>query len=285
LILYKSIFFLIFSIYLFPFFLIKNKYIQDDITLVTALFKVKSNRHKFKSYYNWVNNLLSINRSIVFFIDKKIYSKIKKKRPNTYKNKTIWIKLDLSNFYSYKHFRKEYINTCKIGRKNYLKKNLHNFQLFIIWAEKCFFLKKSIYYNYFKSKCFYWVDAGYFRVRNMTKYINWPSISKCNKDPRVIINGIRRISNKEIVKLKNFDNKAHYYFMNHKNIGAAVFGGKRNYLLRFIYLYYKTIKLFIKKKKFIGSEQNLYTFISYLNRNIVKIINSRNYFYFRSYLS
>lgn len=269
-------------IYLLPFKLIRKKYPQDNITLVTALFKIESNRHYFKEYLNWVNNLLSINSSIVFFIDKEIASQIKYKRPDIYRNKTIWIEEKLSNLYSYKHFKKEFIETYKIDKS----KKIHNVELFTIWAEKCFFLKKCIYNNYFNSKCFYWIDAGYFREKNMTNYLNnWPSIKKCNNDPRVIINGIRIIKNEEMQGLKSFDNKTHYSFMNNINVGAALFGGNSHYLLRFIYLYYKTLKLFIKKKQFIGSEQNLFTFVAYLNPNIVKLINSGKWYYFQLYLS
>ena len=66
---------------------------------------------------------------------------------------------------------------------------------------------------------------------------NWPSIKKCNEDPRVIINGIRIIHKNEINGLKNFDFNTHYKFMNNYNIGSALFGGKSNYLIKFIYLY------------------------------------------------
>ena len=51
------------------------------------------------------------------------------------------------------------------------------------------------------------------------------------------------IKNEEMQGLKYFDNKTHYSFMNNINVGAAVFGGNSHYLLRFIYLYYKTLKL------------------------------------------
>jgi len=256
----------------------KKIYPKDNITLVTALFKLKTNRHKFNSYFNWIKNLLSINSSIIIFTDNYIYKRIKGKRPKIYNNKTIWIKYDFSNLYSYKHFKKDFIKSYKIDRL----KNKHNVQLFIVWAEKCFFLKKSIYRNFFGSKCFYWIDAGYFRDNNMSLFLNnWPSIKKCNEDPRVIINGIRILHKNEINGLKSFDFNTHYKFMNNFNIGSALFGGKSNYLIKFIYLYYKTLKLFIKKEKFIGSEQNLFTFIAYLYPKIVNLINSRKWYYFK----
>ena len=277
----KFIFLLLF-LYFLQNIMLSNHYPQDNITLVTAFFNVSSPRHKFNEYLIWINNLLQLNISLVFFIDKSISVQIKYKRPKIYEKKTIWIENDLTDLYSYKHFKKEFSKSFLIDKAKYK----HSVPLFIVWAEKLFFLKKTIFINYFKSKCFYWIDAGYFREKNMSNYLfNWPSIDKCNEDPRVIINGIRKFDDKELNGLKNFNYQTHDKFMNNYNIAAGLFGGQSSYILKFVYLYYKTIKLFIRKKKFIGSEQNLYTFIGYLHKDIVKVINSGDFYYFKDFLS
>ena len=278
-----KIFLFLIILYFISFFKTHDNYCQDDITLITALFKIETNRYNFTNYLDWVNNLLSINRSIVFFIDKNISQLIKNKRPKIFVNKTIWIENDFKDLYSYKHFKKEFNETYLIDGAKYK----HTVPLFILWAEKCFFIKKTIYYNYFRSKCFYWIDAGYFREKNMSSFINnWPSTEKCYSDPRVLINGVREIGSNEFKLLKSFDYIAHEKFKNNCNVGAGLFGGQAKYLIRFIYYYYKTIKLFYKKKKFIGSEQNLYTYINYLHKDIVNLINTKmNYYYFKTYLS
>ena len=216
-------------------------YSKDDITLVTALFKIKS-KFSFDKYLLWVENLLLLNRSIVFFVDKNISNIVKSKRPKLYKNKTLWIELSIDQFYSYKKFSKNFA-------ESYIKdkeKAYHSIPLYLVWAEKCYFVKKAIKYNYFQSQCFYWIDAGYFRDK-IDKYINnWPTIKKCKEDPRVLINGMREISDQEILDLKNI-NISFYnnYFINKMNVGGGLFGGKPYYLLKFINLYYNTIKKFI----------------------------------------
>jgi hypothetical protein len=233
--------FLLFFLSFLPNILLANHYPQDDITLVTAFFNVSSPRHKFNEYLIWINNLLQLNISLVFFIDKSISNQIKNKRPKKYEKKTIWIENDLTDLFSYKHFKNDFAKSFLIDKAKYK----HSVPLFIVWAEKLFFLKKAIFSNYFKSKCFYWIDAGYFKNKNMRYYLfNWPSIGKCNEDPRVIINGIRKIDNKELNDLKNFNSKTHDKFMNNRNIAAGLFGGKSSYLLKFVYLYYKTISSF-----------------------------------------
>ena len=99
---------------------------------------------------------------------------LKKIRPKEYYNKTVFNTIEIEDFYSYRNFIKDFTNSWKID----FEKKYHTIPLYLIWAEKCSFLKKVIEKNYFNSTCFYWVDAGYFREKEeMDKYIDWPSIN------------------------------------------------------------------------------------------------------------
>ena len=219
---------------------IVKTYTKDEITLVTALFKIKS-KFSFRNYLSWVNNLLLLNRSIIFFVDKKISKNIKRKRPKLYENKTVWIETTIKDFYSYKKFKNNFIESYKLDSE----KSYHTIPLYMVWAEKCSFVKKAIYLNYFHSKCFYWIDAGYFRKKE-EKYINkWPSARKCNDDPRVIINAIRELSSEEIQGLKKFNYLILNDIIKKTNVAGGFFGGNFNFLIKFIHLYYKAVKKFI----------------------------------------
>ena len=225
-----------------------------------------------------------INRSIVFFVDKEISQIIKNKRPKMYQNKTIWIESSIDEFYTYRNFKKNFVDSFNMDREN----SYHTIPLYMVWAEKCTFLKKAIYNNYFHSKCFYWIDAGYFRIKDDKYFKNWPSAKKCFEDPRVIINGIRKLSYQEIEGMKNFNISILNNIINNVNVGGGLFGGKAEYLLKFIELYYEAIKKFIKHNLFIGKDQNLFTYVSYLNPKIVKILNSdkkNDWYYLKKYLS
>ena len=252
---------------------------KDDITLITGLFNIKS-KFKIDKYLNWVENLLLLNASIVFFVDKDISNIIRKKRPKIYENKTIWIETSISEFFAYNYI-KDFIKSYEIDKEN----SYHTISLYLVWAEKCNFLRKAIYHNYFHSKCFYWIDAGYFRKKDNITLNEWPSIKKCIKDPRVIINGIRKVKDHEIKGLKEFNITIYNKFIKKCNVAGGLFGGQTKYLIKFIYLYYKTIKIFIKHNMFIGKDQNIFAYISYLNPNIVKLIYSGNWKYFIYYLS
>ena len=208
---------------------------RDEITLVSALFRMETPRHKFENYIKWVKNLLQINKPFIFYVDKNISSIIKENRPKEYENITIWVELNLSELFFYRHYRKKLEKTYLIDKAKYK----HNVNLFIIWNEKVIFLRKSINKNYFNSKYFFWVDAGFFRDKNMTKYIdNWPSLKKFKKNPKVMLNEIRKIDKKEFYGLMKFDYSTHDKFMNECNMGGAFFGGRYDYLLKFVYFYF-----------------------------------------------
>ena len=161
-----------------------RNFVQDDVTIVTGYQRIKS-KHRFSDYNYWLNNLLKINKSMVFFIDKTIAHKIINKRPKEYLNKTIWIFVSINEFYSYKNFFDEFKKSYLIDVEHFR----HNSLLYTTWAEKVNFLKSAAIKNFFNSKCFYWVDAGNFRNKsNIKDYINWPSSRKCYEDGRVITN-------------------------------------------------------------------------------------------------
>ena len=137
---YKSIFLVIFILFLnYPIkYQAHNKSIED-ITLVTSLYQLPTNRHNFSLYFKWIENLLKINKPIIFFIQKNLSKIIRSKRPKLYENKTIWIEIEFSNLYFYK-YKKEFEKTYKIDKLQ----NVHSVQLFILWNEKLKFLERAI---------------------------------------------------------------------------------------------------------------------------------------------
>ena len=269
------IFFIIYKLYY------KYKYLQDDLTIVSAYYKIRS-KNKAEEYYNWISNFVLLNKSIVFFTNKEFIPTIKKLRPKELYYKTVFIELDIEEFYSYKNFYNEFHETFKIDFENIH----HTVPLYLIWSEKSTFLKKAILKNYFRSKCFYWVDAGYFRhENNMNKFMNWPSTNKCLQDNRLLLGQIGRFSNSDIKGIINFDKNSHYNLQRKNNVIGGIFGGQKRNILKFINLYYNALKLFIINKMFIGKDQNIFSFVAFSHPDIVKLKLCKSYYEFKSYLA
>jgi hypothetical protein len=254
---------------------------QDDLTIVTAFYVIKSKR-SIHEYVTRLINFMKLNHSMVFFTQKSFINIIKEMRPKHLQNKTVFIQMEIKDFYSYKNFGKEFNKTFYIDEEN----SYHTIPLYLIWAEKCSFLKKAILKNYFNSKCFYWVDAGYFVSKKLMKrYINWPSTKKCYENSKVLLNSIRFVNDSERKDLLNFNIDVHKKFQIQTNVGGGVFGGQPKNLLMFINYYYETIKLFISHKIFIGKDQNLFAFVAFSHPEIINLVQSGDFFYFQNYLS
>lgn len=259
------------------------QYTQDNVTLVSAFYIMKS-KFSLYTYIKWLNNLLQLNSSIVFFTEKAFMKIAKNLRPKNLYNKTIFIEMEMKDFFSYQKYGKYFIKSFEIDLEN----GYHTIPLYLIWAEKCMFLKKVIQHNFFNSKCFYWIDSGWFRKsEEMSNYINnWPSPKKCYQDDRVLINLVRKFEDEEIRGIKNFNLTEIKNLEKRINVAGGMFGGRPEKLKKFIDLYYNCINTYIKNSLFIGKDQNLFTYISFSHPEIVKLVFSKgNYFYYKHYLS
>ena len=75
------------------------KYQEDDLTLVSAYYRIKS---KFTSnhYLNWLSNIVMLNKSFVFFTNKEFMPTLKLLRPKELHYKSVFIELEMEDFYS-----------------------------------------------------------------------------------------------------------------------------------------------------------------------------------------
>ena len=209
---------------------------------------------------------------------------LKKKRPKELHYKTVFIEIEMEEFYTYKNFYNEFNKSFYIDKE----KSYHNVPLYIVWAEKCKFLQKAIINNYFNSKCFYWIDAGMFRETRseMTKYINtWPTTKKCFEDPRVFMGLVKYFPDEEKQKIINLDYNAIQKLINDKNVDASMFGGSRANTLKFIDFYYNALRLFIRHNLFIGKDQNIFTFVAFSHPQEINLILSNYYFVSKKYFA
>lgn len=284
---YKKIYLFLFliALYIYFRFIEFNKtinYQKDDLTLVSAYYRIKS-KHTPEQYLKWIKNIVRLNKSIVFFTNKKFMPILKDLRPKDLHHKTVFIELEIEDFFSYINFFKQFNQSYEIDYEN----KYHTVPLYLIWAEKCMFLKKAIVNNYFQSKCFYWIDIGYFREnkRDMEKYINnWPNTKKCFSNNRILMGQLKQFTEKEKEKILNFDYNSHIKLNRHLNVAGNIFGGQIENTIKFIDYYYEAIRLFIKKKIFIGRDQTIFTYVAFAHPEIIELIMVKNYREFRRIL-
>ena len=97
-------------------------------------------KHKSEEYYNWLNNIALLNKSMVFYSNKEFMPTIKELRPKKLYDKTVFIELEMEKSYSNKNFYKEFQDALKRD----FERSCHSVPLYLIWAEKASFVKKVI---------------------------------------------------------------------------------------------------------------------------------------------
>jgi len=83
------------------------QYPQDDLTLVSAYFRIKS-KSKYSEYLNWISNIVLLNKSFVFYTNKEFMPILKEMRPKELHYKTVFIEIEMEEFYSYKNYYNEF---------------------------------------------------------------------------------------------------------------------------------------------------------------------------------
>ena len=93
------------------------QYDKDDITLVSAYYRIKS-KHEPEDYLKWISNIIMLNKSMVLFSNDEFIPILKKMRPKEYYKKTVFIKLEIEEFYSYKNFYIDFNKSFYIDSEN-----------------------------------------------------------------------------------------------------------------------------------------------------------------------
>lgn len=251
-------------------------------TIVTAYFFSKISKASHEIYVERMKNMLVIDNNMVIFCEKK-YSELIRELRKDKLSKTYIIETHYKEFYSYK-----YINTfLEHYNKDHEKQVGHNIYLYMIWNEKPHFLKKAIEIDPFNTDYFLWVDIGCFRKKNVD-FIHWPNQIRINQIPKdkILLLEVYPFSEKEL-ECKEKENLPLFQFTN--RIGATIFGGGKEAIIKWHYLYYELLEYFIIIDRFIGKDQSIMNSLYLINRDLCELVKWKPgchdpWFYLQDYL-
>ena len=95
-------------------------------------------KHTPEEYIKWIKNFVLLNKSIVFFSNKEFMPTLKEMRPIELHKKSVFIEIEMEDFYSYKNFLIILQNYIKM----ILKKIFITFLYILYGLKKVIFLKK-----------------------------------------------------------------------------------------------------------------------------------------------
>ena len=240
--------------------------------IVTAYFQIQS-KQPVACYIEWMQHMLKMQTPMVIFCDEASYPMIASQRPLH----TRIIVTTLKQFHSYK-----YINTY---RANYEidHERYHSPELYLIWAEKAHFVKRAIEMNPFQSNYFLWVDIGCFREPSPVKWPNPNRIREMDTNKVLVLN-VTPFTEKEL----HCTRETLPSFLTNNRLGATIFGGGKEALLRYHELYYEMVEYFISINRFIGKDQSILNSVYLLNPTLFELIEPKpckdEWFYLQDYL-
>ena len=242
------------------------KYYKNPITIVTCFYNLdKKSKHSNDKYYKWISNFLNKPMNIIIFLDKDdiyTYNYIMNCRKHFF-NKTYIISQKMEEWNTYKYI--DYWNYCHSIDS---EKDIHSIELYMLWNEKTYFLKKASKLNPFNSDWFFWTDIGCCRNDNdKDKFMTFPNYNKIiNYDKNKIILSLINPMHDIYYTLNSngipslLDNITYNRSCNIINlVQAGFFGGHINGLKDWFEIYDSILELFINNKIFGGKEQNLMT--------------------------
>jgi len=241
-------------------------------TIVTCYFQMKS-KHPIEHYMEWMKYMLEKQTPMVIFCDKESYPMIHAQRP--YQTRIILTTLE--QFHSYRYMD-TYRANHEMDHETY-----HTPELYLVWAEKAHFVKQAITMNPFQTDYFLWVDIGCFREPCT---VDWPNPQRiASLDPsKVLALNVTPFTEEELQCTK----ETLPSFLTTNRIGATIFGGGREVLLKYHDLYYEMVEHFISVNRFIGKDQSILNSVYLLHPSLFQLIRpgpcKDDWFYLQDFL-
>ena len=243
---------------------------MSNTTIVTSYFQLNQSKSSHERYIERMKNMLIINNPMVIYCDKHSAVFIEEFRTkNGLKEKTIVIPTSFNEFYSIKYiddFMKHYTMDTEqcIG---------HNEFLYMVWAEKSHFVKRTADINPFNSDYFIWCDIGCFR-RSNRQFIHWPNPEKINvlDKNKITLLSVCPFKEHEL-RCNKIEELPSFQFDD--RIGGTIFSGSIDAINQWHKLYYEMLEHFISINRFIGKDQSIMNSVYLLNRDLCNLVNRK----------
>lgn len=238
---------------------------SDDATIVSAYYLIKSKLPSSK-YEEYIKNFMYLDMKCVIATNNETYDKVfKEKYPETERRRYMIIEINDFKVSSY-DWKKDY-------EMDHEKSVGHSPELYMVWAEKSFFLKRVIEENPYNTKYFFWNDIGLFRFPILLEQLkNYPNVKNI-RDEYIYITLVNKFNENDFKNISVCDDRFRY----RNTIAGGNFGGSYYVLMKFIKKYEETLNEFDRLGLFKGKDQSLYSWIIVRNPELFGLVNDSKY--------
>lgn len=261
--------------------------IQNTTTIVTAFFFFAKSKHSLDDYKQWLENFFRYTENpMVIFTSKEMLPLVNNLRTAYSKgmcqsNKNCYATMIITDFNS--PWEIPPIKSIKDALMTQLnldpEKEIHSPDLYAVWNAKAWMLQYVTEQNPFRSRYFLWIDAGAFRTENY-RFGRWPNqeravqIFERDRPHKVLLSLINPFSKEVCTKLQNrmaaYDVEQGPLKLN--LIQGGIIGGSSESIRWWSDIYYKTLRIYVRKKWFVGKDQQTMNALALAHPDRINII-------------
>jgi hypothetical protein len=134
-------------------------------TLVTCYYPLRS-KYPSAQYIQWARTFLQLDASIVLFTEPALAPLFRSLKTEA-KEKLCIVELPFDELDAWTLWKDQWIQQHELDPE----KRIHSPELYAIWAQKAFFVKKAVDLNPFNTDFFFWCDIGAFREGSLNSVV------------------------------------------------------------------------------------------------------------------
>ena len=230
-------------------------------TLVTAFYPIKS-KAPTEQYIEWATTFLKLKANLVLFTTnemKQLFMRLREDRPIHI------IELPFESLYTWEKYKDKWIQHYEMDPEKFR----HSPELYSIWAEKAFFVKKAIELNLYNTEYFFWCDIGAFRDKNVPQGIlnSFPTIKYLPKN-RIALCSVYRLEKED--KIIHPDGIIGNFLTKDRIVGG-LWGGDIPGCLNWCEAYENMLLKYFEQNRFVGKDQSV-MLSAYLNNESLAVV-------------
>ena len=247
---------------------LKSLLSEHETTVVIAYFPLTKAKHSQAEYLSWLGNFLSFSRSpMIIFTSTELHPVLHRLRRNG----------SLPSFFIVDYQSplqmppiEPILSILKEQPRIDPERARHSVELYAVWCAKAFMLNRSTELNPFRSKFFFYVDAGAFRASKY-RFKNWPDSSITSKvlgDQRLLLGMVAPLP-RRFCPLK--------YSMKEgpstiRLIEGTFMAGSISAVRWWTSVFYTAINDYLSRDFFIGKDQSVMNAIALAHADRVKVL-------------
>jgi hypothetical protein len=239
---------------------------MTECTVVTAYYPVRS-KFSVDKYLDWATTFLKIKSPVVLFTEEHMVESLLAKRGNLPIHIITIPFCELDTWKLYQNHWVEHLNMDP-------EKHIHSPELYAIWAQKAFFVDRTVQLNPFNTKFFFWCDIGAFRDKDISPVIldSFPTTQYLERY-RILLQSIGDVTTNDWIRREDgIRGEVISSSWNETRLVGGLWGGGAEACMRWKHAYQSMLEEYFRAGRFAGKDQQVMLSAYLENPSLAKVV-------------